>query len=110
MFGLNKHEIALLYESLNNDSLKSPLLIFGCKNGISSLKEKGASNRTHRRVGVDRRSELDKTKLKDLIVKSPDYVEEDVKVMIDSIVKDRIRTEEKEEKLRREQREYEEKL
>ncbi|GFY00812.1 putative transposable element [Trichonephila clavipes] len=38
------------------------------------------------------------------------YIEDDVKVMIDSIVNDRIRTEEKEEKLRREQREYEEKL
>ncbi|GFW93519.1 hypothetical protein TNCV_47221 [Trichonephila clavipes] len=50
---------------------------------------------------------LTKPKLKDLIVKSPDYVEEDVKVMFDSIVKDRIRTEEKEEKLRREEREYE---
>ncbi|GFX29628.1 peptidase A2 domain-containing protein [Trichonephila clavipes] len=49
---------------------------------------------------------LTKPKLKDLIVKSPDYVEEDVKVMFDSIVKDRIRTEEKEEKLRQE-REYE---
>ncbi|GFV24856.1 transposon Tf2-6 polyprotein [Trichonephila clavipes] len=45
---------------------------------------------------------LTKPKLKDLIVKSPDYVEEDVKVMFDSIVKDRIRTEKKEEKLRRE--------
>ncbi|GFS80001.1 transposon Tf2-9 polyprotein [Trichonephila clavipes] len=50
---------------------------------------------------------LTKPKLKDLIVKSPDYVEEDVKVMFDNIVKDRIRTEEKEEKLRREEREYE---
>ncbi|GFS72416.1 peptidase A2 domain-containing protein [Trichonephila clavipes] len=50
---------------------------------------------------------LTKPKLKDLIVKSLDYVEEDVKVMFDSIVKDRIRTEEKEEKLRREEREYE---
>ncbi|GFV44652.1 transposon Tf2-11 polyprotein [Trichonephila clavipes] len=43
-------------------------------------------------------------------IASPDYIEDDVKVMIDSIVKDRIRTEEKEEKLRRERREYEEKL
>ncbi|GFW86302.1 hypothetical protein TNCV_4330861 [Trichonephila clavipes] len=42
-------------------------------------------------------------------IASPDYIEDDVKVMIDSIVKDRIRTEEKE-KLRRERREYEEKL
>ncbi|GFX66677.1 retrovirus-related Pol polyprotein from transposon 17.6 [Trichonephila clavipes] len=50
---------------------------------------------------------LTKPKLKDFIMKSPDYVEEDVKVMFDSIVKDRIRTEEKEEKLRREEREYE---
>ncbi|GFS32551.1 peptidase A2 domain-containing protein [Trichonephila inaurata madagascariensis] len=50
---------------------------------------------------------LTKPKLKDLIVKSPDYVEEDVKVMFDSIVKDRISTEEKAEKLRREEREYE---
>ncbi|GFU11518.1 transposon Tf2-6 polyprotein [Trichonephila clavipes] len=50
---------------------------------------------------------LTKPKLKDLIVKSPDYVEEDVKVMFDSLVKDRIRTEEKEKKLRREEREYE---
>ncbi|GFW18108.1 hypothetical protein TNCV_4006481 [Trichonephila clavipes] len=53
-------------------------------------------------------TKLKDPKLKDLIVKSPDYIEDDVKVMIDSIVKDRIRTEE--EKLRREQREYEEKL
>ncbi|GFY46785.1 peptidase A2 domain-containing protein, partial [Trichonephila inaurata madagascariensis] len=50
---------------------------------------------------------LTKPKLKDLIVKSPDYVEEDVKVMFDSIVRDRISTEEKAEKLRREEREYE---
>ncbi|GFX55658.1 peptidase A2 domain-containing protein [Trichonephila clavipes] len=50
---------------------------------------------------------LTKPKLKVLIVKSPDYVEEDVKVMFDSIVKDRIRTVEKEEKLRPEEREYE---
>ncbi|GFS49157.1 transposon Tf2-6 polyprotein [Trichonephila inaurata madagascariensis] len=52
---------------------------------------------------------LNKPKLKDLIVKSPDYVEEDVKVMFDSIVEDRIskESEEKEEKLRREEREYE---
>ncbi|GFY40372.1 peptidase A2 domain-containing protein [Trichonephila inaurata madagascariensis] len=50
---------------------------------------------------------LTKPKLRDLIVKSPDYVEEDVKVMFDSIVKDRISTEEKAEKLRREEREYE---
>ncbi|GFY47675.1 transposon Tf2-9 polyprotein [Trichonephila inaurata madagascariensis] len=50
---------------------------------------------------------LTKPKLKDLIVKSPDYVEEDVKVMFDSIVKDRIHAEEKAEKLRREEREYE---
>ncbi|GFV50348.1 hypothetical protein TNCV_1068601 [Trichonephila clavipes] len=31
-----------------------------------------------------------KPKLKDLIMKSPDYVEENVKVMLDSIVDDRI--------------------
>ncbi|GFV41255.1 hypothetical protein TNCV_1231701 [Trichonephila clavipes] len=61
-------------------------------------------------LGLIVEASLTKPKLKDLIVKSPDYIEDDVKVMIDSIVKDRIRTEEKEEKLRREQREYEEKL
>ncbi|GFX93248.1 hypothetical protein TNCV_4761271 [Trichonephila clavipes] len=37
----------------------------------------------------------------------PDYVEEDVKLMFDSIVKDRIRKEEKEEKFQREELEYE---
>ncbi|GFX10266.1 hypothetical protein TNCV_1866631 [Trichonephila clavipes] len=58
-------------------------------------------------LGLIVEASLTKPKLKDLIVKSPDYIEDDVKVMIDSIVKDRIR---KEEKLRREQREYEEKL
>ncbi|GFY31346.1 transposon Tf2-6 polyprotein [Trichonephila clavipes] len=61
-------------------------------------------------LGLIVEASLTKLKLKDLIVKSPDYVEEDVKVRFDSIVEDRIRTEEKEEKLRREQREYEEKL
>ncbi|GFX99460.1 transposon Tf2-6 polyprotein [Trichonephila clavipes] len=61
-------------------------------------------------LGLIVETSLTKPKLKDLIVKSPDYVEENVKVMFDSIVKDRIGTEEKEEKLRREQREYEEKL
>ncbi|GFS68097.1 peptidase A2 domain-containing protein [Trichonephila clavipes] len=61
-------------------------------------------------LGLIVEASLTKPKLKDLIVKSSDYIEDDVKVMIDSIVKDRIRTEEKEEKLRREQREYEEKL
>ncbi|GFX67022.1 hypothetical protein TNCV_4181471 [Trichonephila clavipes] len=59
-------------------------------------------------LGLIVEASLTKPKLKDLIVKSPDYIEDDVKVMIDSIVKDRIRTDE--EKLRREQREYEEKL
>ncbi|GFT09759.1 retrovirus-related Pol polyprotein from transposon 17.6 [Trichonephila clavipes] len=59
-------------------------------------------------LGLIVEASLTKPKLKDLIVKSPDYIEDDVKVMIDSIVKDRIRTEE--EKLRREEREYEEKL
>ncbi|GFT47063.1 transposon Tf2-6 polyprotein [Trichonephila clavipes] len=59
-------------------------------------------------LGLIVEASLTKPKLKDLIVKSTDYIEDDVKVMIDSIVKDRIRTEE--EKLRREQREYEEKL
>ncbi|GFT19088.1 hypothetical protein TNCV_3213071 [Trichonephila clavipes] len=44
------------------------------------------------------------------LAEDPDYIEDDVKVMIDSIVRDRIRTEEKEEKMRRERREYEEKL
>ncbi|GFU41668.1 transposon Tf2-6 polyprotein [Trichonephila clavipes] len=61
-------------------------------------------------LGLIVEASLTKPKLKDLIVKSPDYIKDDVKVMIDSIVKDRIRTEDKEEKLRREQREYEEKL
>ncbi|GFX23385.1 hypothetical protein TNCV_4937001 [Trichonephila clavipes] len=61
-------------------------------------------------LGLIVEASLTKPKLKDLIVKSSDYIEDDVKVMIDSIVKDRMRTEEKEEKLRREQREYEEKL
>ncbi|GFX81979.1 transposon Tf2-6 polyprotein [Trichonephila clavipes] len=56
-------------------------------------------------LGLIVEASLTKPKLKDLIVKSPDYIEDDVKVMIDSIVKDRIRTEE--EKLRREEREYE---
>ncbi|GFU68576.1 peptidase A2 domain-containing protein [Trichonephila clavipes] len=57
-------------------------------------------------LGLIVEASLTKPKLKDLIVKSPDYVEEDVKVMFDSIVKDRIRTEKKE-KLRREERGYE---
>ncbi|GFY15123.1 peptidase A2 domain-containing protein [Trichonephila clavipes] len=56
-------------------------------------------------LGLIVEASLTKPKLKDLIVKSPDYIENDVKVMIDSIVKDRIRTEE--EKLRREEHEYE---
>ncbi|GFU23146.1 hypothetical protein TNCV_3515851 [Trichonephila clavipes] len=55
--------------------------------------------RTRRRVRVFVEAGLIKPKLKDLIVKSPDFVEEDVKVVFDSIVKDRIRTEEKEKKL-----------
>ncbi|GFW23388.1 peptidase A2 domain-containing protein [Trichonephila clavipes] len=58
-------------------------------------------------LGLIVEASLTKPKLKDLIVESPDYVEEDVKVMFNSIVKDRIRTEEKGEKLRREEREYE---
>ncbi|GFU44789.1 hypothetical protein TNCV_3150831 [Trichonephila clavipes] len=58
-------------------------------------------------LGLIVEASLTKLKLKDLIVKSPDYVEEDVKVMFDSIVKDRIRKEEKEKKLRLEEREYE---
>ncbi|GFY62178.1 peptidase A2 domain-containing protein [Trichonephila inaurata madagascariensis] len=58
-------------------------------------------------LGLIIEADLTKPKLKDLIVKSPDYVEEDVKIMFDSIVKDRIHTEEKAKKLRREEREYE---
>ncbi|GFX69224.1 peptidase A2 domain-containing protein [Trichonephila clavipes] len=58
-------------------------------------------------LGLIVEASLTKPKLKDLIVKSLDYIEDVVKVMIDSIVKDRIRTEEKEEKLQREGREYE---
>ncbi|GBM27329.1 hypothetical protein AVEN_182856-1 [Araneus ventricosus] len=57
-----------------------------------------------------------KLKLKELIVKSPDYVEDDVKKMLDGIVEERtkgeekaekenIRKEEKEEKIRREEKE-----
>ncbi|GFS59873.1 peptidase A2 domain-containing protein [Trichonephila inaurata madagascariensis] len=64
------------------------------------------SDRTRRRVGLIVEAGLYKPKLKDLIVKSPDYVE-DVKVMFDSIVKNCINTEEKAEKLRRQEREYE---
>ncbi|GFX24393.1 transposon Tf2-6 polyprotein [Trichonephila clavipes] len=78
------------------------------QNGISSLKEKEHLIELAEELGLIVEASLTKPKLKDLIVKSPDYIEDDVKVMIDSIVKDRIRTEE--EKLRREQREYEEKL
>ncbi|GBN37418.1 hypothetical protein AVEN_153574-1 [Araneus ventricosus] len=59
-----------------------------------------------------------KLKLKELIVKSPDYVEDDVKKMLDGIVeertkgeekaeKERIRKEEKEERMQKEEREYE---
>ncbi|GFV87088.1 hypothetical protein TNCV_5113061 [Trichonephila clavipes] len=58
-------------------------------------------------LGLIVKASLTKPKLKDVIEKSSDYVEEDVKVMFDSIVKDHIRTEEKEEKLQREEREYE---
>ncbi|GBM12038.1 hypothetical protein AVEN_256120-1 [Araneus ventricosus] len=59
-----------------------------------------------------------KLKLKELIVKSPDYVEDDVKKMLDGIVeertkgeekaeKEKIRKEEKEERMQKEEREYE---
>ncbi|GBM05090.1 hypothetical protein AVEN_9243-1 [Araneus ventricosus] len=57
-----------------------------------------------------------KLKLKELIVKSPDYVEDDVKKMLDGIVeertkgeekaeKEKMRRDEKEEKMRREEKE-----
>ncbi|GFV76301.1 hypothetical protein TNCV_4524641 [Trichonephila clavipes] len=52
-------------------------------------------------LGLIVEATLTKPKLKYIFVKSPDYVEDDVKVMFDSIVKNRIRTEEREEKLRR---------
>ncbi|GBL78504.1 hypothetical protein AVEN_65930-1 [Araneus ventricosus] len=59
-----------------------------------------------------------KLKLKELIVKSPDYVEDDVKKMLDGIVeertkgeekaeKEKMRKEEKEERMQKEEREYE---
>ncbi|GBM43085.1 hypothetical protein AVEN_120828-1, partial [Araneus ventricosus] len=59
-----------------------------------------------------------KLKLKELIVKSPDYVEDDVKKMLDGIVeertkgeekaeKEKMRREEKEERMQKEEREYE---
>ncbi|GBM48215.1 hypothetical protein AVEN_72488-1 [Araneus ventricosus] len=59
-----------------------------------------------------------KLKLKELIVKSPDYVEDDVKKMLDGIVekrtkgeekaeKEKIRKEEKEERMQKEERDYE---
>ncbi|GBM25400.1 Transposon Ty3-I Gag-Pol polyprotein [Araneus ventricosus] len=61
---------------------------------------------------------FNKLKLKELIIKSPDYVEDDVKKMLDGIVeertkgeekaeKEKIRKEEKEERLQKEEREYE---
>ncbi|GBM10272.1 hypothetical protein AVEN_64014-1 [Araneus ventricosus] len=48
-----------------------------------------------------------KLKLKELIVKSPDYVEDDVKKMLDGIVEERTKGEEKaeKEKIRREEKE-----
>ncbi|GFY76654.1 hypothetical protein TNIN_226081 [Trichonephila inaurata madagascariensis] len=69
--------------------------MFCCKNGISSLEEKKDLIELAEELGLIVEAGLTKPKLKDLIVKSPDYVEEDVKVMLDSIVKDRISTEEK---------------
>ncbi|GBN53059.1 hypothetical protein AVEN_108842-1 [Araneus ventricosus] len=46
-----------------------------------------------------------KLKLKELIAKSPDYVEDDVKKMLDGIVEERTKGEEKEEKMRKEEKE-----
>ncbi|GFV33387.1 hypothetical protein TNCV_1368641 [Trichonephila clavipes] len=88
-------------------SFKIFVVIHSVFSGVITENQRIA--RTRRRAGLIVEASLTKPKLKDLIVKSPDYIEDDVIVMIDSIVKDRIRTEEKEEKLRREQREYEEK-
>ncbi|GFV95097.1 transposon Tf2-6 polyprotein [Trichonephila clavipes] len=84
-------------------SFKNFVVIHSVFSGVITENQRIA--RTRRRVRLIVEASLTKPKLKDLIVKSPDYIEDDVKVMIDSIVKDRIRTEE--EKLRREEREYE---
>ncbi|GFW49930.1 hypothetical protein TNCV_2315121 [Trichonephila clavipes] len=73
-----------------------PLLIFCCKKMAFLLsKKKEDLKELAEELGLIVEAGLTKPKLKDLIVKSPDYVEEDVKVMFDSIVKDRIRTEKK---------------
>ncbi|GFT11179.1 hypothetical protein TNCV_1143301 [Trichonephila clavipes] len=66
--------------------------------GRKAGKSGALSYKLAEELGLIVEASLTKPKL-DLIVKSPDYIEDDVK-MIDSIVKDRIRTEEKEEKLR----------
>ncbi|GFX34168.1 peptidase A2 domain-containing protein [Trichonephila clavipes] len=60
-----------------------PLLwIFCCKNGISSLEEKEHLIELAEELGLIIEVSLTKLKLRDLIVKSPDYVEEDVKKLI----------------------------
>ncbi|GFT84688.1 hypothetical protein TNCV_2767081 [Trichonephila clavipes] len=68
--------------------------IFGCKMAFLLSKKKEHLIELAEELGLIVEASLTKPKLKDLIVKAPDYIEDDVKVMIDSIVKDRIRTEE----------------
>ncbi|KAF8768437.1 hypothetical protein HNY73_021258 [Argiope bruennichi] len=65
-----------------------------------------------KQFGVSVESDLTKPKIKDLILKSEDYDEEDAKVMLDSIIEDRHLAEvekqnEREERLRKEEREHE---
>ncbi|KAF8792740.1 hypothetical protein HNY73_004306 [Argiope bruennichi] len=65
-----------------------------------------------KQFGVSVESDLTKPKIKDLILKSEDYDEEDAKVMLDSIIEDRHLAEvekqnEREERLRKEKREHE---
>ncbi|GFT80874.1 peptidase A2 domain-containing protein [Trichonephila clavipes] len=99
------------------------VVIHTSENELAAFKNFGVIHSRHHRKSANRQKKEDlielakelgliveagltKPKLKDLIVKSPDYVEEDVKVMFNSIVKDHICTKKKE-KLRREEREYE---
>ncbi|XP_055931730.1 uncharacterized protein LOC129962050 [Argiope bruennichi] len=65
-----------------------------------------------KQFGVSVESDLTKPKIKDLILKSEDYDEEDAKAMLDSIIEDRHLAEvekqnEREERLRKEEREHE---
>ncbi|KAF8763756.1 hypothetical protein HNY73_021901 [Argiope bruennichi] len=90
----------------------SPPGPFFSQNGFLTKRQERRFNCSPKRFGVSVETDLTEPKIKDLILKSEDYDEEDAKVMLNSIIEDRLLAEvekqnQREERLRKEEREHE---